>query len=380
MKKPKNIPTYYQSRGTPIYRDTTALPFLDGGPLVDKTNHGKLLNSVYASALGNYYLNGGPINTAGPRTTETPLLSENEMRAKMAYEQAMGNKAADRMLSLNPKTYDFGDGNLGTHYMTSIDNYAVPTLQDKGGNNLEYIENPPPSKEDFRFETPEQADYFATHYKTVAPMITGSYKNGGMLKRADGSYSPRGLWDNIRANRGSGKEPTKEMLAQEKKINREYKNGGQFPTPYSLPEDSFKQGGNNLHNSVYASSPAQYPAVYKYGGSFEMPRQQMYMPLDNVERQGGYLLENGGSILSMSNTPQLEGEGKDLTYPDGAYVYSNGGVIKTSHLFANGGPVDPPKLITYKNNASLVDGTANFDMISKVPISQQGKRRRCKSI
>lgn len=39
-----------------------------------------------------------------------------------------------------------------------------------------------------------------------------------MIKRADGSYSQRGLWDNIRANIGSGKKPTKEMLKQEKKI------------------------------------------------------------------------------------------------------------------------------------------------------------------
>jgi hypothetical protein len=44
------------------------------------------------------------------------------------------------------------------------------------------------------------------------------YKDGGMIKRADGSYSQRGLWDNIRANAGSGKKPTKEMLQQEKKI------------------------------------------------------------------------------------------------------------------------------------------------------------------
>jgi hypothetical protein len=43
---------------------------------------------------------------------------------------------------------------------------------------------------------------------------------GGMIKRKDGSYSQRGLWDNIRANKGSGKEPTKEMLKQEKKIKR----------------------------------------------------------------------------------------------------------------------------------------------------------------
>lgn len=30
----------------------------------------------------------------------------------------------------------------------------------------------------------------------------------------------KGLWDNIRANRGSGKKPTKEMLKQERKIKK----------------------------------------------------------------------------------------------------------------------------------------------------------------
>lgn len=47
----------------------------------------------------------------------------------------------------------------------------------------------------------------------------GKAKGGKqMIKRADGSYSQRGLWDNIRANRGSGKKPTAQMLKQEKKI------------------------------------------------------------------------------------------------------------------------------------------------------------------
>jgi hypothetical protein len=48
-------------------------------------------------------------------------------------------------------------------------------------------------------------------------------KAGGMLKRADGSYSKRGLWDNIRANKGSGKKPTAAMLKQEKKIKAKSK-------------------------------------------------------------------------------------------------------------------------------------------------------------
>ena len=56
--------------------------------------------------------------------------------------------------------------------------------------------------------------------RTVKPVVR---KNGGMLKRADGSYSKRGLWDNIRANKGSGKKPTKQMLVQEKKIKAKSK-------------------------------------------------------------------------------------------------------------------------------------------------------------
>lgn len=53
------------------------------------------------------------------------------------------------------------------------------------------------------------------------------FKKGGamkvkkkLLKRKDGSYSPRGLWDNIRRRRGSGKKPTKAMLEQDKEIKK----------------------------------------------------------------------------------------------------------------------------------------------------------------
>lgn len=74
-----------------------------------------------------------------------------------------------------------------------------------------------------------------------------------MIKRKDGSYSQRGLWDNIRANRGSGKKPTKQMLQQEKKIKAKAQMGIEkgenpygnnpnilrpvstvFPSPYSV--------------------------------------------------------------------------------------------------------------------------------------------------
>jgi hypothetical protein len=48
-----------------------------------------------------------------------------------------------------------------------------------------------------------------------------------LIKRQDGTYSKRGLWDNIRAkaeeNQKTGatpKKPTQKMLAQEKKIKK----------------------------------------------------------------------------------------------------------------------------------------------------------------
>ena len=49
------------------------------------------------------------------------------------------------------------------------------------------------------------------------------HKAEELIKRKNGSYSRRGLWDNIRANEGSGKKPTKEMLKQEKKIKSKEK-------------------------------------------------------------------------------------------------------------------------------------------------------------
>lgn len=48
-------------------------------------------------------------------------------------------------------------------------------------------------------------------------------KKKEMIKRADGSYSQRGLYDNIRANKGSGRKPDKEMRDTLKKLDKEKK-------------------------------------------------------------------------------------------------------------------------------------------------------------
>ena len=94
-----------------------------------------------------------------------------------------------------------------------------------------------------------------------------------LIKRKDGSYSKRGLWDNIRANKGSGKEPTKEMLKQESKIKKEesmnsmYKKGGKA-SKKPMKKESFMEESKELH----FGAPGVKPPMKKkmMGGKYEM--------------------------------------------------------------------------------------------------------------
>ena len=84
------------------------------------------------------------------------------------------------------------------------------------GDALKFVANP-------AYSAAESAVKSLNKGKSSSKKPILKSKNGGMLKRADGSYSKRGLWDNIRANKGSGKKPTSAMLKQEKKIKAKTK-------------------------------------------------------------------------------------------------------------------------------------------------------------
>jgi hypothetical protein len=63
------------------------------------------------------------------------------------------------------------------------------------------------------------------------------------------------------------------------------KNGGHlYPTIYPRYKNNAGPMGQRMD------------VLFKYGGSFEAPRQQMYMPLDNVARMGGVLYNEGGDL------------------------------------------------------------------------------------
>jgi len=217
----------------------------------------------------NYFQNGGQ---EGPRnqnidTVDTDAMNAM-MKARMATLAELGNPSAQRMVSPNPKTYDFGNGNFGTHYMSSIDNYAVPLLQDKGGNELEYNENPEPSNEDMRFETPEEANYFAEHYKEVAPMMN-NFNVGGIpnlpLREGRKAYERLGYTDNDRmvvAAKG-GFLPKAQFGANVDENGK--------PISYSEANSSFKEYVFNP-NPYYVKDIGQATGLIEEadGGSIEM--------------------------------------------------------------------------------------------------------------
>lgn len=90
------------------------------------------------------------------------------MKAKLAYADMHGNPAAKRMINIPDNPYDFGNGMTGTHYMSSMDNYAVPQIQNVNGQ-LTLGEFDPSSNEAIKFDNPNDARYFAEHYKEVSP-------------------------------------------------------------------------------------------------------------------------------------------------------------------------------------------------------------------
>jgi hypothetical protein len=146
-----------------------------------------------------------------------------------------------------------------------------------------------------------------------------------MLKRADGSYSQRGLWDNIRANKGSGKEPTKEMLKQEKKIkasskktggksmssfleeskelmfggpSKKYLDGGPGTTPTMTPQQALKE------MAAGRMTGAQANAASGYGN-----KQKKYTDAENIDNLkkvfvGSHTVDAQGNIAPKPAAPK----------------------------------------------------------------------------
>jgi hypothetical protein len=113
---------------------------------------------------------------------------------------------------------------------------------------------------------------------------TKQFKKGGeLIKRADGSYSQRGLWDNIRANKGSGKAPTKEMLKQEKKIKANMAHGG-IDTSNSMSGPKYAKGGFDANNPAMGNT-TQYAPDAEFFTNSEAPASASNFAVDYGSRR-----------------------------------------------------------------------------------------------
>ena len=122
-----------------------------------------------------YYQDGGLMTQ-----DEIDGATEGMMKARLAYAQMHGNPAAQRMVVAPDQPYVFDDGDTGTHFMASMDNYAVPLIQDVNGQ-LMLGDFGPESAEAMRFDNPEDAMYFAENYKQITPdeSYRKEYQMGG---------------------------------------------------------------------------------------------------------------------------------------------------------------------------------------------------------
>ena len=99
-------------------------------------------------------------------------------------------------------------------------------------------------------------------YNHDAPKAKGGKE---MIKRADGSYSQRGMWDNIRANKGSGKKPTAEMLAQGRKIK-----SAQSGLEVDKKGNSFIDGVLQSRDEFALSPNYVNPIAFESGNNFSV--------------------------------------------------------------------------------------------------------------
>jgi hypothetical protein len=227
------------------------------------------------------------------------------MRGRMATADAMGNTAAHRMVQNYPPTYTFtgreqmpswGEqqgppaGATGTHFLSSMGDYAVPFIQEGKNGKLKYKPNASfRDKEAMRFNNDGDAEYFANHYKEVAPMMREQeYQKGG--KFATGGYANAG------ASRGYGMQQGNDSYA----LNRFWSSPAGYPGATSQV-DPFARVGTVLPES-------------KTGGDINAEKNERIL--------GDFDQDGQLELMNVGGPSHAEG-GKDVDVPSHSFVFSD---------------------------------------------------------
>ena len=232
------------------------------------------------------------------------------MKARLAYANEFGNPAAQRMINLPDNPYQFDDGNTGTHYMASMDNYAVPQIQDINGQ-LMLGDYGPESNEAIQFDRPEDAEYFAEHYKDVSPGFIEAeltddeieeYRKGGYIVE-DVSIPSLNQYDKGgRFKRRKKKQEEQEQLEYRPpvEVNDEMY---ESVTPFPEAPEEFKQGVGNIKE---VEKKAQAPDWLKFSNEYEKKNSKQAF-IDEKKKE--YLKGTNQGLLkaqgyNMENFPE----------------------------------------------------------------------------
>ena len=217
---------------------------------------GKLLNN------NNLFNNGGnsiienhPFNTQNKEYQEVGL--QGLMKSTLANQATLfNNPTAKRILGYDNRQYVFkpneiskDGGEVGNVYLGSYGEYVSPGIQEDENHNLHYV----PSenmwddahenntlKQSFKFRNPEEAKYFAEHYKEVSPY---SMTNND-------EYSPiKKLFDNDEDNYSKGgsiRERAKEIRL---KVAEKFKPVYDYLYNEDTEDNQYKRGGKVRRNT-----------------------------------------------------------------------------------------------------------------------------------
>jgi hypothetical protein len=260
------------------------------------------------------------------------------MKARLAYAHMHGNPSAQRMVASVDNPYIFTGnepyvspdtaGYPGTHYMFSQGPFAVPTIQTGPDGQLYYNVNASPNDpEAIQFDSPEDAEIFARHYKTIAPAFQDmeltdkeieQYKKGGYiveeLPKAQSGLASQFL---ERAKQAQQRDP--ERFAEE---TEKYKKAPTTGTSYQkemsskidkLVKDAYQKDVKPFYDQVgtwekYGIQPAESTAVRNLPPVFD-PLSNRMIPADTrtaYEKNEARKVEAQQAQKNFENTTAIQ--------------------------------------------------------------------------
>ena len=278
----------------------------------EKAFGGKLLsnNNLFNNG-GNSIIEYHPFNTQNKEHQEVGL--QGLMKSTLANQAILfNNPTAKRILGYDNRQYVFKPneiseegGEVGNVYLGSYGEYVSPGIQEDENPNLHYV----PSenmwddthvnntlKQSFKFRNPEEADYFAEHYKEVSPY---SMTNND-------EYSPiKKLFDNDENNYSKGgsiRERAKEIRL---KVSEKFKPVYDYLYNEDTEDNQYKRGGKvrrNTGESAFDRDVNTTLALDKYK-KYDTPEWRAF--LKSIAYQESSFRPNAKSIAGAIGFYQL---------------------------------------------------------------------------